>query len=71
MKDGFTEEQVQERGVVGLDHEEEELFERDSEDGGPKDRGLGVRPDGIVDEVRVPGSGRDDGYLGHVSVWEV
>ena len=64
MEDGLAQEQVEERSVVGLDDEEKELFERDAKDGGAEDGGFGVGPDGVLDEVRVPGRRGDDGNLG-------
>lgn len=61
MQDRFAEEEVQQRGVVSLDDEEEHFFEWDAEEGGPED-GIGrVGPDAGVDEVAVPGDCGDDG----------
>lgn len=44
MDDTAAEEGVDARSDVRLHKEEEDLFERDVEEGGADDRGLGVRP---------------------------
>lgn len=62
----LTEDEIQECGIVGLDDEEEDLFERDVKQRWTDNDVAGVAPDACADEVRVPRKGRSDGNL-HVS----
>lgn len=63
MKCGFAEQEIEKRGIVGLDDEEEDFFCRYSEESGAND-GIGrVGPDSRVNEVGVPWSGRENSDL--------
>jgi hypothetical protein len=50
----LAEYEVQHRGIVRLDEEEEDLFERNVKERGADDDMAGIAPDVGADEVRVP-----------------
>ena len=59
MKHGFAEDEIQERSVVGLDDEKEDLFERYVEQLWANYHVLGVAPDVVANEIRIPRCRRD------------
>ena len=68
MKDGLAEKEIQQRGDVGLNHEEEEFFGRNLKDC-RTDNGTGrIAPDPGADQVRIPGRGGDDCDLDGISI---
>jgi hypothetical protein len=54
LKRGLAEYEVQHRGIVRLNEEEEDLFERNIKERGTDDDMAGIAPDVGADEVRVP-----------------
>jgi hypothetical protein len=54
LKGGFTEYEIQQRGIVRLNDEEEELFERNVKQRRTDDDMAGVAPDAGANQVRIP-----------------
>jgi hypothetical protein len=63
LERGLAEYEVQHRGIVRLDEEEEDLFERNVKERGTDDDMAGIAPDVGADEVRVPWYRRGDSDL--------
>jgi hypothetical protein len=63
MKGRLAQQAVEQRGVVGLDDEEEQLLDRDGEQGWAEDGRVWIRPDIVPDEVGIPRDGGSDGDL--------
>ena len=63
MHRSFVESEVDERSIVGLYDEEEDLFNGDTKDGGSKDCVRWVGPDVLPNQVRVPWCGGYDSDL--------
>ena len=58
MEGRFAEEEVEERGVVGLDYKEEDLFDRNPEEGKSQRGRRRVGPYSVANEERIPRCGR-------------
>ena len=63
VEDRLVDQDVQQTGGVGLDHEEEQLLDGDREGDGAQHGVRRVGPYPTTDEVRVPRDGRRDGDL--------
>ena len=59
----FAQDQVEQRGVVGLDDEKENLLKWDIEELWANDDMAWIAPYASADQVRVPGNGVGDGDL--------
>ena len=71
LKGGPAEEKIEERGVVRLYDEEEDLFKRDIAKLWANDDVTGVAPDAGADKIRVPWYGRGNSDLArqHTAAW--
>jgi len=67
MEGRFAYQEVEQRSVVRLDNEEEDLLCRYIEQSGPDYDIVRVRPYSVANQIRVPGSCRDDGNLIYIS----
>lgn len=67
MEGGLAEDQVEKRGIVGLDDEKEDFFCGNSKERRANDGTWRIGPYSRVYQVRVPWRGRDDGDLSMIS----
>lgn len=63
LKRGLGENEIQERSVVRLDEEEEDLLERNVKQRGASNDVAGIAPDAVANQIRVPREGCEHGDL--------